>query len=60
MNCYCYILWFPCRDLEDTLLPIYKGLKHSNAINCIDGVAGINVGCGAPEIVTGSKDGKNR
>ncbi|KAI4469115.1 mrna export factor and bub3 [Holotrichia oblita] len=44
-------------DLEDTLLPVYKTTKHTNLINCIDGVAGTSTGCGAPEIVTGSKDG---
>ncbi|XP_063708208.1 dynein axonemal assembly factor 10 [Culicoides brevitarsis] len=31
---------------------------HSDIINCIDGVAGQSIDCGAPEIVTGSRDGK--
>ncbi|KAF5305733.1 hypothetical protein FQR65_LT07629 [Abscondita terminalis] len=44
-------------DLEDTLLPVYKSTKHTAIINSIDGVAGTKVGCGAPEIVTGSRDG---
>ncbi|KAK5648623.1 hypothetical protein RI129_003515 [Pyrocoelia pectoralis] len=44
-------------DLEDPLLPVYKSTKHSAIINSIDGVAGTKIGCGAPEIVTGSRDG---
>lgn len=31
---------------------------HSDIINTIDGVAGQSIDCGAPEIVTGSRDGK--
>ena len=31
---------------------------HSEIINCIDGVGGLGIGEGAPEIVTGSRDGK--
>ncbi|KAE8741376.1 hypothetical protein FOCC_FOCC013075 [Frankliniella occidentalis] len=30
---------------------------HKEIINCIDGVGGLSTGCGAPEIVTGSRDG---
>ncbi|VDN16530.1 unnamed protein product, partial [Dibothriocephalus latus] len=30
---------------------------HSEIINCIDGVGGLGVGEGAPEIATGSRDG---
>lgn len=45
------------RDLEDSLIPIYKAEQHKSVINCIDGVAGASSGFGAPEIVTGSKDG---
>lgn len=45
------------RDLEDDLLPVYKSEKHTAIINAIDGVAGTGLGCGAPEIVTGSRDG---
>ena len=30
---------------------------HSQIINCIDGVGGLGIGEGAPEIVTGSRDG---
>ncbi|XP_044265135.1 dynein axonemal assembly factor 10 [Tribolium madens] len=44
-------------DLEENLVPIYKSEKHRGVINAIDGVAGAVSGCGAPEIVTGSKDG---
>ncbi|CAH1163338.1 unnamed protein product [Phaedon cochleariae] len=44
-------------DLEDTLLPVYKSTNHKAVINSIDGVSGAETGCGAPEIVTGSRDG---
>ncbi|KAJ8928212.1 hypothetical protein NQ314_019276, partial [Rhamnusium bicolor] len=44
-------------DLEDTLMPVYKATTHTAVINSIDGVSGTNSGCGAPEIVTGSRDG---
>ncbi|KAF2881613.1 hypothetical protein ILUMI_24556 [Ignelater luminosus] len=44
-------------DLEDPLIPVYKTTKHTAIINAIDGIAGTKVGCGAPEIVTGSRDG---
>ncbi|KAJ8979734.1 hypothetical protein NQ317_004721 [Molorchus minor] len=45
-------------DLEDNLVPIYKTTEHKAVINAIDGVSGAMSGCGAPEIVTGSRDGK--
>lgn len=38
-------------------MPVYKSEKHTAIINSIDGVAGMSSGCGAPEIVTGSRDG---
>lgn len=44
-------------NLEDPSVPIYSANAHSEIINAIDGVGGQNVGCGAPEIVTGSRDG---
>ncbi|KAJ8962605.1 hypothetical protein NQ318_000998 [Aromia moschata] len=44
-------------DLEDNLVPIYKTTEHKSVINAIDGVSGTTSGCGAPEIVTGSRDG---
>ncbi|KAJ8979744.1 hypothetical protein NQ317_004731 [Molorchus minor] len=44
-------------DLEDNLVPIYKTTEHKAVINAIDGVSGAMSGCGAPEIVTGSRDG---
>lgn len=39
------------------MVPLYKSTEHKNVINAIDGVAGMSSGCGAPEIVTGSRDG---
>nr|XP_034177020.1 WD repeat-containing protein 92 [Osmia lignaria] len=44
-------------NLEDPSIPIYTAKAHNEIINAIDGVAGQSVGCGAPELVTGSKDG---
>lgn len=32
---------------------------HKEIINSIDGVGGLGIGEGAPEIVTGSRDGKH-
>eukprot|EP00163_Fabomonas_tropica_P034402 TRINITY_DN94_c0_g1_i15.p1 TRINITY_DN94_c0_g1~~TRINITY_DN94_c0_g1_i15.p1 ORF type:complete len:355 (-),score=68.34 TRINITY_DN94_c0_g1_i15:694-1758(-) len=43
-------------DLEDLSVPIYDVAAHKEIINCIDGIGG-QVGKGAPEIVTGSRDG---
>ena len=45
------------RNLEQTQLPVYSVKAHKEIINCIDGVGGLGVGEGAPEIVTGSRDG---
>ncbi|XP_011403803.2 PREDICTED: WD repeat-containing protein 92-like [Amphimedon queenslandica] len=44
-------------DLEKTDLPIYSVKGHELIINAIDGVGGLGIGGGAPEIVTGSRDG---
>ena len=38
-------------------MPLYSANAHSEIINCIDGVGGLGVGEGAPEIATGSRDG---
>lgn len=39
---------------------IYFNVKaHETLVNCIDGVGGLDIGYGAPEIVTGGRDGKN-
>ena len=37
--------------------PIFSVKAHDQIINCIDGVAGLGIGRGAPEIVTASRDG---
>jgi hypothetical protein len=50
--------YFCYRNLEDTVAPVYSVNAHKEIINCIDGVGGQNIGCGAPEIVTGSRDGE--
>lgn len=44
-------------NLEDPSIPIYTANAHDNIINAIAGVAGHSVGYGAPELVTGSRDG---
>ncbi|XP_069673534.1 dynein axonemal assembly factor 10 [Periplaneta americana] len=44
-------------NLENTIGPVFSSNAHKEIINCIDGVGGQNIGCGAPEIVTGSRDG---
>jgi WD repeat-containing protein 92 len=37
--------------------PIYSVKAHKEIINAIDGVGGLGIGEGAPEIVTASRDG---
>ncbi|XP_022207932.2 WD repeat-containing protein 92 [Nilaparvata lugens] len=44
-------------NLENLSVPVYTAKAHNEIINAIDGVGGQTVGCGAPEIVTGSRDG---
>ena len=38
--------------------PVYRVKAHESIINCLDGVGGLGIGKGAPEIVTGSRDGR--
>jgi WD40 repeat protein len=38
-------------------VPLYSVQAHKEIVNCIDGVGGLNLGHGAPEIATGSRDG---
>ena len=45
------------RDLDKLELPVYSAKSHESIINAIDGVGGLGIGGGAPEIVTGSRDG---
>ena len=45
------------RNLESAELPVYSVKAHKEIINCLDGVGGAGIGEGAPEIVTGSRDG---
>ncbi|KAK2092602.1 Dynein axonemal assembly factor 10, partial [Saguinus oedipus] len=37
-------------------MPVYSVKGHKEIINAIDGVGGLGIGEGAPEIVTGSRD----
>ena len=43
-------------DLETGKI-YYTVKSHEALINCIDGVGGQDIGYGAPEIVTGGRDG---
>ncbi|XP_042238731.1 dynein axonemal assembly factor 10-like isoform X1 [Homarus americanus] len=44
-------------DLQSPQLPVYSVKAHNEIVNAIDGIAGLNIGKGAPEIATGSRDG---
>uniref|UniRef100_T1IV50 Dynein axonemal assembly factor 10 n=1 Tax=Strigamia maritima TaxID=126957 RepID=T1IV50_STRMM len=44
-------------NLEKSEFPIYSVDAHKEIINCIDGIGGLGEGKGAPEIVTGSREG---
>lgn len=46
------------RNLEAPETPVYSVKGHKEIINSIDGVGGLGIGEGAPEIVTGSRDGE--
>jgi WD40 repeat protein len=45
------------RDLDRLDAPLYSVKGHSSVINAIDGCGGLGIGGGAPEIVTGGRDG---
>lgn len=40
-------------DLEHSAKSIYTVKAHQGLIYCIDGIGGLGIGCGAPELVTG-------
>lgn len=44
-------------DLERPDIPVYNTKAHKEIINSLDGIGGVQINCGAPEIVTGSRDG---
>ncbi|XP_006881103.1 PREDICTED: WD repeat-containing protein 92 [Elephantulus edwardii] len=44
-------------NLEAPEIPVYSVKGHREIINTVDGVGGLGIGEGAPEIVTGSRDG---
>jgi WD40 repeat protein len=44
-------------DLEHIDKPIFEQQAHISIINAIDGCGGMDIGYGAPEIVTGGRDG---
>merc|ERR1719158_1157332 len=47
-------------DLDRTEMPVYSVKAHDVIVNSIDGCGGLNIGNGAPELVTGSRDGTVR
>lgn len=47
------------RNLEMPDVPVYSVKAHKEILNSIDGVGGLGIGDGAPEIVTGSRDGES-
>lgn len=47
-------------DLEDLRKPIWSVRGHDKIVNAMDGSGGLGIGNGAPEIVTGSRDGSVR
>eukprot|EP00392_Amoebophrya_sp_AT5.2_P001728 g1730.t1 len=47
-------------DLEDIRKPIFEVRGHDKIINCVEGCGGLGIGGGAPELVTGSRDGTVR
>ncbi|TRZ03452.1 hypothetical protein DNTS_026920, partial [Danionella cerebrum] len=44
-------------NLEAPESPVYSVKAHKEIINAMDGVGGLGIGDGAPEIVSGSRDG---
>ncbi len=44
-------------DLEKEAVT-FQTQAHKEIVNCIDGIGGLDVGYGAPELVTGGRDGK--
>lgn len=44
-------------DLEKPEVAVYSAQAHKSIVNAIDGCGGMNIGHGAPEIVTGGRDG---
>eukprot|EP00968_Pinguiococcus_pyrenoidosus_P029342 scaffold8507_cov277-Pinguiococcus_pyrenoidosus.AAC.3 len=36
---------------------VFKAQAHSGIVNCMDAIGGMGIGYGAPEIVTGGRDG---
>ncbi|KAJ3413444.1 WD repeat-containing protein 92 [Chytridiales sp. JEL 0842] len=44
-------------DLERTELPVYSVKGHDSIINCMDGMGGVGIQTGPPEIATASRDG---
>ena len=46
------------RDLERIESPVYTVKAHDQIVNAVDGIGGLGIGGGAPELVSGSRDGE--
>ena len=60
-NCVCVWVCLSVRthrDLEYIDLPVYAAKAHDGIVNTIDACGGLGIGGGAPEIVTGGRDGE--
>jgi WD40 repeat protein len=44
-------------DLDRVDAPVFQQQAHTSIINAIDGCGGLDIGGGAPELVTGGRDG---
>jgi WD40 repeat protein len=44
-------------DFDKPSTPVWKAKAHNTIVNCMDGCGGLGIGGGAPELVTGSRDG---
>ena len=47
-------------EKQDDVAEVFSVQAHDSIINCMDGIGGGSIGHGAPEIVTGGKDGAAR
>jgi hypothetical protein len=45
-------------DLDRLESPVFSVQAHNTLVNCLDGVGGLNIGGGAPELATAARDGK--
>jgi WD40 repeat protein len=44
-------------DTGSATKPVWSVRAHTSMVNCIDGIGGLSIGNGAPELATGGRDG---